>query len=100
MAREAKQIMTPRTWAEEKVAKAVTGYQWNARIRKSTVTLPAIAAKLLLAEHQRAVRICKKLKQKAYFVEDTMDADQFDAYTAALDDVAAALERGRTTRRK
>lgn len=52
--------MTTRTWAEDKVAKAVTGYQWNARIRKSTVRLPAIAAKLLLAEHKRAVRIVKK----------------------------------------
>lgn len=87
--------MTPRTWAEDKVAKAVTGYQWNGRIRKSTVTLPAIAAKLLLAEHARAVRIVKRLKRKAYFEEATMDADQFDAYIAALDDVHNDLMKGR-----
>lgn len=84
-----------KSWAEDKVASAVTGYQWNGRTRKSLVTLPAIAAKLLHQEHDRAVRIVKRLKQKAYFEEDTMDADQFDAYIAALDDVCNSLMKGR-----
>ena len=47
-------------WAERKVVTATTGYNWNARRRKSTVILPTLAAKLLLAEHRRAVRVVKK----------------------------------------
>lgn len=80
--------MTPRTWAEKQAEKELTAKALDG----SPVTW---AAHLLTNEHRRAVRIIKRLKQKAYFVEDTMDADQFDAYIAALDDVLAALERGR-----
>ena len=79
--------MTPRTWADEKVAQA--------QRRRPSANMLVTAAQVAESEHQRAVRIIKRLKQKAYFVEDTMDADQFDAYIAALDDVLAALERGR-----
>lgn len=76
-----------KSWAEKKAAKLF-----------GECVYPIYAdayAHALTVEHRRAVRIIKRLKQKAYFVEDTMDADQFDAYIAALDDVLAALERGR-----
>lgn len=96
--------MTPRTWAEEKVVKAATGYQWNARIRKSTVRLQAIAAKLLLAEHQRAVRICKRyMKSYNYFLELTDDEvlkARWRTRIGVCVDLLAALERGRTGRGK
>lgn len=87
--------MTPRTWAEAKVAKAVTGYQWNGRIRKSTVTLPAIAAKLLLAEHQRAVRIIKAEIKRVKLDQHSLDAHTKGHVLDALENVLAALERGR-----
>ena len=85
--------MTPRTWAEEMVAKAVTGYQWNGRIRKSTVILPAIAAKLLQAEHARAVRIVKRhIKHMAGATPYQWEK----GYQAACNNILAALQRGRT----
>lgn len=99
--------MTPRTWAEKEVAKAVTGYQWNGRIRKSTVTLPAIAVKLLLAEHQRAVRIVKRaIAAQKRNIELTLQRGHENNgrlhvfALAQLEAILAALERGRTTRRE
>jgi hypothetical protein len=98
--------MTTRTWAEDKVAKAVTGYQWNGRIRKSTVTLPAIAAKLLQAEHARAVRIVKrhmdiqKSKLELAAQKGRVSDERLYVFALAqLETVMAALQRGRTTRR-
>ena len=52
--------MARREWADKIVKQEMTGYHWNARIKKSTVILPDIAAKLLVKEHARAVRIVKK----------------------------------------
>ena len=52
--------MARREWADKIVKQEMTGYHWNARIRKSTVILPDIAAKLLRKEHARAVRIVKR----------------------------------------
>lgn len=92
--------LTPRTWAEKKVAKAVTGYQWNGRIRKSTVTLPAIAVKLLLAEHQRAVRIVKAEIERVKKDQHTYHSEERCLILGSLETVLAALERGRTTRRE
>ncbi len=85
--------MTPRTWAEDKVAKAVTGYQWNGRIRKSTVTLPAIAAKLLQAEHARSVRVVKR-----FIRQYAADRDLIERTVAQ--NILSALQRGRTGRGK
>ena len=87
--------MARREWAGKIVKQEMTGYHWNARIRKSTVLLPDIAAKLLVKEHARAVRIIKKRKKAAYFEKDGMSADQFDAYIAALDDVYSDVMKGR-----
>ena len=46
--------MARREWADKIVKQEMTGYHWNARIKKSTVILPDIAAKLLVKEHARA----------------------------------------------
>lgn len=106
--------MTPRTWAEDKVAKAVTGYQWNGRIRKSTVTLPAIAAKLLQAEHARAVRIVKRTMPDSWLhqyltgpkallppIGHPITPKHIENLLQALKrDILAALQRGRTGRGK
>ena len=89
--------MTPRTWAEDKLAKAVTGYHWNGRRRKSTVTLPSIAAKLLLNEHARSVRIVKR------YIKHMAGATPYEwekGYQSACNDILAALQRGRTGRGK
>ena len=42
--------MARREWADKIVKQEMTGYHWNARIKKSTVILPDIAAKLLVKE--------------------------------------------------
>ena len=88
--------MTPSTWAEDKLAKAVTGYHWNGRRRKSTVTLPSIAAKLLLNEHARSVRICRQARMlKFHDLRDTDTNEWLDGYEAACNDILTALQRGR-----
>jgi len=99
--------MTDAGWAERKVEQATTGYSWNARIRKSTVILPSIAAKLLLAEHQRAVRIVKRaIAAQKRNIELTLQRGHENNgrlhvfALAQLEAILAALERGRTTRRK
>jgi len=81
--------MTDAGWAEKKMAEKVTGYHWNGRIRKSTVILPSIAAKLLKAEHARSVRIVKR--QIQYGRDNWLS----DAYVKACEDILAALQRGR-----
>ena len=81
--------MAPREWADKIVKQEMTGYHWNACIRKSTVILPDIAAKLLVKEHARAVRIVKRLQKNA-------ERGGFGlAYGVALKDVLAALQKGR-----
>ena len=94
--------MTRQGWAERKVAQATTGYSWNARIRKSTVILPSIAAKLLLAEHRRAVRVVKreieateKLRDTALRVDNVAAEAVYLDTIVALNKVLAALQRGR-----
>lgn len=94
--------MTRQGWAERKVAQANTGYSWNARIRKSTVILPSIAAKLLLAEHRRAVRVVKreieateKLRDTALRVDNVAAEAVYLDTIVALNKVLAALQRGR-----
>jgi hypothetical protein len=95
--------MTRQGWAERKVAQATTGYSWNARIRKSTVILPSIAAKLLLAEHRRAVRVVKQEIVATEKLRDTaLRADNVAAEAVYLDTIVAlnkalaALQKGRT----
>ena len=81
--------MARREWAGKIVKQEMTGYHWNARIRKSTVLLPDIAAKLLVKEHARAVRIVKRLQKNA-------ERGGFGlAYGVALKDVLTALQKGR-----
>ena len=81
--------MARREWADKIVKQEMTGYHWNARIKKSTVILPDIAAKLLVKEHARAVRIVKRLQKNA-------ERGGFGlAYGVALKDVLAALQKGR-----
>ena len=81
--------MARREWADKIVKQEMTGYHWNARIRKSTVILPDIAAKLLVKEHERAVRIVKRLQKNA-------ERGGFGlAYGVALKDVLAALQKWR-----
>jgi len=93
--------MTPSDWASQRVAGKVCdacGPLTDGDTDQTPVIHVGVAARLLRLEHARAVRIINRLKQRAYlyFVEETFDADQFDAYIAALDDVKAALQRGRT----
>ena len=76
--------MTPRTWAE-KLARKQTG----------VTTAQFYYVHALVKEHARAVRIVTRLKRKAYFEESSFDVEQFDAYIGALDDILAALQRGR-----
>lgn len=88
--------MTDAGWAEKVVAGKATGYNWNGRIRKSTVILPGIAAKLLKAEHARAVRICRQARMlKFHGLRDTDTNEWLDGYEAACCDILAALQRGR-----
>ena len=91
--------MTRQGWAERKVEQATTGYSWNARIRKSTVILPSIAAKLLLAEHRRAVRVVKReiRNLEAIKARSFCNAEIAEAYASitVLRDILAALQRGR-----
>ena len=88
--------MTDAGWAERKVVTATTGYHWNARRRKSTVILPALAAKLLLAEHRRAVRVVtaeiKRVKLDRHNYSVVTRAEM----TKCLDRLLAALQKGRT----
>ena len=96
--------MTDAGWAERKVEQATTGYSWNARIRKSTVILPSIAAKLLLAEHKRAVRVVKRKIADLEVIRSRSfcNAEIAEAYASitVLRDILAALQRGRTGRGK
>ena len=88
--------MTRQGRAERKVAEKVTGYHWNGRIRKSTVILPSIAAKLLNAEHARSVRIVKRAERMGLrAVLDTDTNEYLEGYQQATSDILAALQRGR-----
>ena len=92
--------MTDAGWAERKVVTATTGYHWNARRRKSTVILPALAAKLLLAEHKRAVRVVKRKIADLEVIRSRSfcNAEIAEAYASitVLRDILAALQKGRT----
>lgn len=91
--------MTRQGWAEKVVAGKATGYNWNGRIRKSTVILPGIAAKLLKAEHARAVRMVKRqldLFQRQREVEkDEHMRDLLAGSIFACVDLLESLQRGR-----
>ena len=88
--------MTDAGWAERKVEQATTGYSWNARIRKSTVILPSIAAKLLLAEHRRAVRVVKAEIKRVKLDAYSYTAEAKMGRLVVLRRVLAALQKGRT----
>ena len=92
--------MTEAGWAEKKVAEKATGYHWNGRIRKSTVILPGIAAKLLKAEHARAIRIVKAVVKHAVHMEQKTKLNrELNAYWQGkldgAENILAALQRGR-----
>ena len=78
--------MTPRTWAAKLVERTPV---------KDGETDAQFMERLVLNQHARAVRIVTRLKRKAYFEESSFDVEQFDAYIGALDDILAALQRGR-----
>ena len=88
--------MTDAGWAERKVVTATTGYTWNARIRKSTVILPSIAAKLLLAEHKRAVRVVKREIERVKKDQHTYHSEERCLILGSLETVLKALQKGRT----
>ena len=88
--------MTRQGWAERKVVTATTGYHWNARRRQSTVILPALAAKLLLAEHRRAVRILARLEKERQLNQFDMAQWEKIGYLKAIADIRTALQKGRT----
>ena len=92
--------MTRAAWAERKVEQATTGYSWNARIRKSTVILPSIAAKLLLAEHRRAVRVVRreleKFQRRRECETNASQRDMLGGAMLACSNILAALQKGRT----
>ena len=88
--------MARREWADKIVKQEMTGYHWNARIRKSTVILPDIAAKLLVKEHERAVRIVKRAKALQFHGLRDTDTNEFlEGYEAACNDILAAIQKGR-----
>lgn len=87
--------MTDAGWAEKKMAEKVTGYHWNGRIRKSTVILPSIAAKLLKAEHARSVRIVKAEIKRVKLSQNEFTPTQKMRVEETLDRLLAALQRGR-----
>ena len=76
--------MARREWAGKLAVKKYGNKGWH---------LPY--AEGLQSEYARAVRIIKKRKKAAYFDKHSMDADQFDAYIAALDDVYSDIMKGR-----
>ena len=88
--------MTRREWADKIVKQEMTGYHWNARIKKSTVILPDIAAKLLVKEHARAVRIVKRAKKLCIHpgVEHVGSLTCL-AYQQACGDLLEMLQKGR-----
>ena len=85
--------MARREWADKIVKQEMTGYHWNARIRKSTVILPDIAAKLLRKEHAMAVRIVQKIKRRHSNAQE--DAIYSHGFTKACEDILKALKEGR-----
>ena len=87
--------MTRHRWAERKVEQATTGYSWNARIRKSTVILPSIAAKLLLAEHRRAVRGVEQEIEAVKNDQRTYRSEEKCLILGSLETVLKGLQRGR-----
>ena len=88
--------MARREWADKIVKQEMTGYHWNARIKKSTVILPDIAAKLLVKEHARAVRIFKRAKALQFHGLRDTDTNEFlEGYEAACVDILSALQKRR-----
>ena len=88
--------MARHEWADKIVKQEMTGYHWNARIRKSTVLLPDIAAKLLVNEHARAVRIVTRAERlELHGLRDTDTNEFLEGYEAACVDILAALSKGR-----
>lgn len=61
--------------------------------RWSTAIVRKIYAISLRAEHRRTLRIVQTVAGAV--IEDSMDADQYDAYMQACSDILAALKRGR-----
>lgn len=78
--------MTPRTWAAKLVERTPV---------KDGETDAQFMERLVLNQHARAVRSIKKRKKAAYLDKHSMNADQFDAYIAALDDVYSDIMKGR-----
>ena len=88
--------MARHEWADKIVKQEMTGYHWNARIKKSTVILPDIAAKLLVNEHARAVRVVRQAKAlQLHGLRDTDTNEFLEGYEAACVDILAALSKGR-----
>lgn len=82
--------MTPRTWAEKAIEKAMVAYD---DCLCKTCAIP-FHAKLLLAEHQRMVRAVHRMKRAV----DSPDGNYNLGYRRACLDILAALERGRKVR--
>ena len=87
--------MARREWAGKIVKQEMTGYHWNARIRKSTVLLPDIAAKLLVKEHARAVRIVKAEIRRIRQLTKTYNDVERIVIEVVLDRVLDKLQKGR-----
>lgn len=66
------------------------------RIAKLKRTREQIAGLAALAEHARAVRICRQARMlKFHGLRDTDTNEWLDGYEAACCDILAALQRGR-----
>lgn len=83
--------MTPRTWAERKVEK----HNFRLVANAPWLIKADVGAKLLLAEHQRAVRICKRYQRLAINGKLGFAHDQSVGFVTACNMILAALERGR-----
>lgn len=66
------------------------------RIAKLKRTREQIAGLAALAEHARAVRICRQARMlKFHGLRDTDTNEWLDGYEAACNDILAALTKGR-----
>ena len=82
--------MTDAGWAERKVAKAATCPDGV------NVVYAPTATKLLLAEHQRAVRVVKALEKAATLGQYDMNEAVKRGFLYRKQEATAALQKGRT----
>lgn len=83
--------MARREWAQQAVSK----HEMPDNLGLHHIT-SASAAKLLQAEHARAVRVVKRAKRlELHGLRDTDTNEFLEGYEAACNDILAAIQKGR-----